>query len=135
MSSVPEKYRDLLEGPVVVSLVTVMPDGQPQATPVWCSFDGDLIWVNTATGRQKDKNLQANPKVTLLAIDPQNPYRWVEVRGQVIERQLEGAVDHINQLAKLYVNRADYYSMNPDQKDKETRVIYKIKPAKVLAAG
>lgn len=57
-AAIPDKYRDLLDGPVVVALVTVMPDGQPQATPVWCSYDGSHVWVNTARGRQKDQNMR-----------------------------------------------------------------------------
>jgi PPOX class probable F420-dependent enzyme len=130
---IPNELSDLLTGPVVVTLATVMPDGQPQATPIWCSFDGDVIWFNTAVGRQKDKNLQADPKVTILSVDPQNPYRWLEVRGQVVERTLEGAVDHITELAKLYTGKDRYYGgVTPaEQQAKETRVIYKIKPHKV----
>lgn len=126
---IPVEKEHLLTGPVVVILGTVMADGQPQLTPVWCSYDGELIWVNTAEGRQKDRNLQANPKVTIAVLDPQNPYNWLEVRGEVVERTLEGAGEHINQLSKLYRGVDTYASNNPDQP--ETRVIFKIKPLKV----
>jgi PPOX class probable F420-dependent enzyme len=130
---IPASHKDLLEGPVFVALVTVMPSGQPQATPVWCSFDGTRVWLNSAKGRQKDKNMRANSKVTILAIDPKNPYRWIEVRGVVEEITEEGAVDHINQLSALYTGNPDYYSRNSAMRGQETRVIYKVKPVKVNA--
>lgn len=132
---IPEERKDLLERPIVATLVTLMPDHQPQATPVWFNYDGERIWVNTARGRQKDKNMRARPQVTLLVIDPDNPYRWIEVRGHVSEITEEGAVDHISLLAKRYVGRDDYYANMPEQRHKETRVIYKITPDKVLSNG
>jgi PPOX class probable F420-dependent enzyme len=132
---VPESYRDLLDGPVVVALITVMPSGQPQATPVWCSYDGAHVWVNTARGRQKDRNMQRDAKVTVLAIDPKNPYRWLEVRGTVDDVTEDGALEHINQLSKLYYGREDFYAGMPNQRGKETRVIYKIKPTHINARG
>lgn len=128
---IPDSHRDLLEKAVVVTFVTLMPDNQPQATPVWCSYDGTHIWVNSTTGRQKDHNVRERPQVTVLAIDPKNPYRWLEVRGLVDEITEEGALDHINELAALYAGNPDYYSFNPGQKGKETRVIYKILPQRV----
>jgi PPOX class probable F420-dependent enzyme len=134
-AQIPESHRDLFERPVVVSLVTVMPNGQPQATPVWCSFDGTYVWVNTARGRQKDANMQRNPRVTVLAIDPNDPYRWLEVRGQIEDVTEEGAVDHINALSKKYRGNPNYYASNPGQRNKETRVIYKIRPSRVNARG
>lgn len=133
--SVPESHRDLLDGPIVVGLVTVMPSGQPQATPVWCSYDGSHVWVNTARGRQKDRNMQRFERVTVLAIDPKNPYRWMEIRGRVDEITEEGALDHINQLSKVYRGWDDYYLKMPQLRGKETRVIYKIKPAKINVRG
>jgi PPOX class probable F420-dependent enzyme len=134
-AAIPDDYRDLLEGPVVVGLVTVMPDGRPQATPVWCSFDGTHILVNTARGRRKDKNMTANAHVTILAIDPHNPYRWMEVRGTVAEVTEEGALEHINALCKLYVGRDDFYAPWPERRGTETRVIYKIAPQHVNAGS
>ncbi len=133
--SVPEAYRDLLDGPVFVTLVTIMPSGQPQATPVWCSYDGTRVWVNTTRGRQKDRNMQRDGRVTILAIDPKNPYRRMEIRGKVDEITEEGALDHINQLSKVYRGWEDYYLKMPQLRGKETRVIYKIKPTKVNVRG
>lgn len=134
-SQIPEAYLDLIEGPVVVALVTVMPDGQPQATPVWCDYADGFVRVNSAAGRQKVKNMQERPKVTVLAIDPQNPYRWLEVRGTVVDITEEGGVDHINSLSGLYRGDPDYYGRNSAVRDKETRMIFKIRPDHVIAAG
>lgn len=134
-SEIPVSHKDLLEGPIYVTLITVMPDGQPQATPVWASYDGERIWVNSALGRQKDRNMRRNPRVTVVAIDPQNPFRWIEVRGTVDEITEEGGVEHINALSQLYTGNADYYAFNPSARGRETRVIYKIRPHKVNFMG
>src|SRR5262245_12640102 len=95
-SLIPEKFVDLMKKRVFAGLATLMPDGSPQVTPVWIDFDGEHLLVNTAEGRQKDKNLQREPRVSLLMVDPDNPYRYLEVRGRVVERTHNGADDHIN---------------------------------------
>lgn len=132
---IPDSHRDLLENPVVVALTTIMPDGQPQATPVWCLYDGTHIVINTARGRQKDQNMQQNPKVAILAIDPKNPYRYLEIRGEVDEATEEGGVEMINRLSERYTGRRDYYAGNPQMRGKERRVTYKIRPTHVVASG
>ncbi len=133
---IPEEYRDLLDEPIYVTVATVMPDGQPQLSVVWCSYDGEHVLVNTARNRQKEKNLLARPMATVMAIDPKNPYRWLEVRGSV-ELTEEGALDHINSLAKAYRGADAYYGgVTPaEMANKETRVICKIKPTRVIAFG
>jgi hypothetical protein len=134
---IPEAYMDLLEGPVVVALATINPDGQPQVTPVWCDFADGHVRVNSAGGRQKVRNMEARPRVTVLAIDPKDPYRWMEVRGtvdQIIEDQ-EQAVAHINRLSKLYRGVEDYYSRNEAARGVEQRIIFHIRPEKVIARG
>jgi PPOX class probable F420-dependent enzyme len=110
-------------------MATHMKDGSIQVNPVWCSFDGSHVLVNSALGRVKDRNLRANPVVTVLAIDPPNPYRWLEVRGTVDEITEEGADEHIDDLAELYLKQRPY----PFRQQGEVRVIYKIKPLKVQA--
>lgn len=132
-SLIPEKALDLLQRPIVITLVTQMPDGYPQATPVWFSFDGELIWVNTEAKRQKAQNMNERPQVTILSVDPENPYRYMEIRGDIVEVTEDGAVDHINALSERYFGRKDYYQNNPEGRHKETRVIYKIKPVVVNA--
>jgi PPOX class probable F420-dependent enzyme len=104
---------------------------------VWCNSDEEHVLVNSVIGRRKDKNIRRDPRITLLALDPDDPYRWIEVRGQVEQIVEEGAVDHIDALARLYANTPGYYGhVTPaEQAPKETRVIYKIRPVKVLAFG
>jgi PPOX class probable F420-dependent enzyme len=131
-TQIPESHQDLLTGPVFVSLVTMMPDGQPQATPVWCTYDGETILVNSAPGRQKDKNIRANPRVTVLAINPENPYSYLEVRGKVTEI-IEDDEPMIDRLAKLYTGKDIYYGEVAPEDSREPRVTYRITPQRVIA--
>ena len=127
--SVPDTHLDLLQGPVYVQLASYMKSGAIQVNPVWCSYDGSHIWVNSAKGRVKDRNMRANPNVTVFAGDSQNPYRWLEVRGMVDEITEDGADEHIDDLGELYLNQRPY----PFRQDGEVRVIYKILPQRVQA--
>jgi PPOX class probable F420-dependent enzyme len=127
MTQIPDTYRDLLDRPIVVSLATLMPDGQPQVQPVWCSFDGTHILVNTAKGRQKYRNMSRRPAVTILAIDPDNNARWLEVRGTVAGETEEGANVHIDALARLYLGVDTY----PFHQPGDVRVVFKIAPLRV----
>jgi PPOX class probable F420-dependent enzyme len=127
--SVPDTHLDLLDGPIYVQLASYMKSGAIQVNPVWCSYDGSHICVNSAKGRVKDRNMRANPNVTVFAGDTKNPYRWLEVRGMVNEITEEGADEHIDDLAELYLNQRPY----PFRQDGEVRVIYKIKPQRVQA--
>jgi len=121
-AAIPEKYRDLFDKPAFGILATLMPDGQPQVTPVWCDLQGDLVIVNSAKGRQKDKNIRRDPRVALAVIDPENPYRYLEIRGRVVEITEQGADAHIDKMAKKYLG-ADKY---PYRQASEVRVMYKI---------
>ena len=127
--TVPESHLDLLNEAVYVQLATHMESGAIQVNPVWCSFDGARVWVNSAAGRAKDRNMRRNPNVTVFAIDPENPYRWLEIRGHVDEITEEGADSHIDDLAELYINQRPY----PFRQPGEVRVIYKILPVRVQA--
>jgi PPOX class probable F420-dependent enzyme len=129
--SIPDKYRDLFTKRAFASLATVMPDGSPQVTPVWVDLEGDLVLVNTARGRQKDKNMRRDPRVAMAIIDPENPYRYLEIRGRVAEITEEGADPHIDKMAKKYLG-ADKY---PYRQPSETRVIFKIQPERVNTMG
>lgn len=131
MATIPEKYRDLLDGPVVVSLATVLEDGQPQVHPVWADFDGEHIRVNTGAGRAKHRNMEERPQVTVLAVDPENPFRWLEVRGTAESSSKEGADGHIDKLAKVYLGVDTY----PGHTAGEDRIIVYVKPTRVLASG
>lgn len=132
MATVPKEYRDLLdERPVLVSLATVQPDSQPQVTPVWIDMEGEQLRINTVAGRQKHTNMVERPLVTVLAIDPDNAFRYIEVRGKVTKIVEEGANAHIDALAKKYIG-ADVY---PFHNDVDTRVIVYVEPTKVFASG
>ncbi|HEX3103860.1 MAG TPA: PPOX class F420-dependent oxidoreductase [Terriglobales bacterium] len=129
--SIPDKYRDLFTKRAFASLATLMPDGSPQVTPVWVDLEGDLVLVNTARGRQKDKNMRRDPRVAMAIIDPENPYRYLEIRGRVAEITEEGADAHIDKMAKKYLG-ADKY---PYRQPSETRVIFKVQPERVNTMG
>jgi PPOX class probable F420-dependent enzyme len=129
--SIPDKFKDLFEKPVVVSLATLLPSGQPQVHPVWCDWDGEYLRINSAKDRIKDKNMRARKQVTILAMDPKNPYRWLEVRGEVAEITEEGADAHIDDLAFRYLGKRPYPYRNPT----ETRVMYKIRPVRFQSFG
>src|SRR3979409_1151371 len=100
---IPEKYRDLFQKKAFASLATLMPDGRPQVTPVWGDYDGDHVIFNSAKGRQKDRNVRRDARVALAITDPDNPYRYMEIRGTVAEITEQGANDHINKMAKKYM--------------------------------
>ena len=100
-AAIPDNLKDLLERPLIVAFATSNPDGQPQVTPVWASLEGDQVWINSAVGRRKDRNIRANPKVTVLVIDPQNGFHWAEIRGEVVAfDESEAALAHINKLSR-----------------------------------
>ena len=105
---IPDSHRALLDGPIVISLATQRKSGQIQVQPVWCSYDGRHILVNTEKQRAKSDNLHARRPVTVLAVDPANVYHWIEVRGEVFEETENGADAHIDQLAKLYLGQDKY---------------------------
>src|SRR5438067_11071022 len=128
---IPDKYRDLFSKRAFASLGTLMPDGTPQVTPVWVDLDGDLIVVNTAKGRVKDRNMKRDPRVSLAIIDPDNPYHYVEVRGRVVDITEEGADQHIDKMAKKYLGKDKY----PNRQPGEVRVLYKIEPEKFSSMG
>jgi PPOX class probable F420-dependent enzyme len=128
---IPEDYKDLFEKKAFASLATVNADGTPQVTPVWIDYDGDYVLVNSARGRRKDKNMERNRAVALSIQDPDNPYRYLEVRGSVAEITEQNADQHIDKMAKKYIGQDKYPWSKPD----EVRVIYKIKPERTSHMG
>ena len=126
-----DQYRDLLDKKAFAHVATVGPDGKPQVTPVWADFDGKHIRINTARGRVKDRNLAKNPRVALSLQDPENPYRYVQVQGKVVEITEQGADAHIDALAKKYLGQDRY----PGRKAGEVRVMMKIAPERVQGMG
>jgi len=128
---IPEKYKDLFQKKAFGHLATLMPDGSPQVTPVWIDYDGTYIIVNSARGRQKDKNMKRSPDVSISIQDPDNPYRYLEIRGKVSEITEDGADDSIDKLAKKYTGADKYQFRQPG----EVRVMYKITPVRTTAMG
>jgi PPOX class probable F420-dependent enzyme len=108
-----------------------MPGGEPQVTPVWIDYDGEQVVFNTAAGRQKDKNLQRDGRVSMSIIDPDNPYRYLEIRGRVSERTTSGADLHIDKMAKKYLGQDKY----PFRQPGEVRVIFKVTPEHITSMG
>jgi PPOX class probable F420-dependent enzyme len=129
--AIPEKYMDLLQKPAFGNLGTIMKDGSPQVTPVWVDFDGKHVRFNSAKGRVKDKNIRRDPRVSVSLQDPANPYRYLEIRGRVVEITEKGADDHINKLSQKYLGNPVY----PYRQPGEVRVTYVIEPEKVSSMG
>ena len=129
--TIPEKYLDLFDKRAFGSLSTLMPDGTPQVTPVWVDYDSGYVLFNSARGRQKDRNLRRDPRLALSILDPDNPYRYIEVRGRVIEVTEQGADDHIDRLAKKYLGVDQY----PNRRPGEVRLIYKVQVERVRTQG
>lgn len=134
-TTIPESHQNLLLAGHYGVLTTMMADGQPQMSMVWVDYDGRNVLINTTLERQKAQNMLANPKVNVLAIDPQNGTRFLEVRGEVTEITEKGAIAHVDKQARLYSNDKQqrfYGDIYPaEQQEKETRVIVKISPQKV----
>ena len=130
---IPESHLDLLNEPVTVAYVTMMPDGQPQCTPVWCMYDGTHIIVNASVNRQKDRNVRRNPKVTIMAFDPEDNYRYLEVRGIVEEVTSDGAGKNMNELSLQYRGTPKRYGIEAPTEEVDRRTLHKIKPIRVIA--
>ena len=132
MKNIPENFQDLFadEAQAFLFLATTMADGSPQVTPIWFNTDGECILINSAKGRTKDRNMRARPKVAVAIMDPKNPYRYIQLRGEIVAITEAGAREHINALAKKYMGKDDY----PGPPD-ETRVIYKIEIGKTNTMG
>src|SRR3989442_10389342 len=109
MAVIPEKYLDLLQQKTAfANLATLMPDGSPQVTRVWFDYQDGVIRVNTAKGRVKARNMRAGAQVALAIMDPDNAYRYIQIRGRVRRVSEQGADAHIDKLAKKYLGKDKY---------------------------
>ena len=131
MTAIPPTHADILEKKAFAHFATLMPDGSPQCSVVWIDYRDGNILVNSAVGRRKDKNVRADPRVAISVADPDNPYRQLMIRGRVTGITTEGGDDHIDFLAKKYLD-ADSY---PFRRRGETRVIYTIEADAVSLMG
>jgi PPOX class probable F420-dependent enzyme len=125
MPEIPPGFLDVLQQKKAFAhLATTMPDGSPQVTPVWFDFANGRVRVNTARGRVKARNMKEGSPVALSILDPDNPYRYIQIRGRVARVTEEGAVAHIDSLAKKYIGKDKY----PWSRPGEVRVTYEIEP-------
>jgi PPOX class probable F420-dependent enzyme len=132
MAIISETYLDLLQQKkAFASLATIMADGSPQVTPVWFDYQDGLIRVNSAEGRVKSRTLRPGAAVALSIMDPDNPYRYVQVRGRVGRVSKAGADAHIDRLAKKYLDKDKYPFARPG----EVRVMYEIEPKSASGLG
>jgi len=131
VATIPESYRDLFTKKAFAHLATVGGDGAPQSTPVWVDYDGAHVRFNTARGRVKDRNLQRNPRIALSILDPENPYRYLQVRGRVVEMTEQGADAHIDALAKKYLDQDRYPFRRPGEK----RLVVRVKVDRIGGYG
>ena len=127
MAEIPAAFRDLTEKKAFANLATVMPDGSPQVTPVWFDVANGRVRVNTAKGRIKARNMQDGSPVAMSILDPDNPYRYMQIRGRVVRVTEQGADAHIDALAKKYLGKDKY----PFRQPGEVRVMYEIEPGAV----
>ena len=132
MLAIPSEYLDLLQQKVTVAnLATIMPDGTPQVTPVWFDYMDGKVRVNSAKGRVKARNMKENAPVALSILDPDNPYRYIQIRGRVGRATEDGASAHIDSLAKKYLGKEKYPFGQPG----EVRMLFEIEPSAVQAVG
>jgi PPOX class probable F420-dependent enzyme len=133
---IPASHRDLVQCPPVAALTTVMADGSPQTTVVWCDYDGECVRVSTMRSFAKERNMRANPQVTLLCYDPHQPNRYLEVRGRVIELTEAGAAEHLDHLASAYTGRPVRFfgdAILAHFAQTEVPVLCRIRPTHVVA--
>ncbi len=126
---IPQEFLDLFKKRAYAHLATVMPDGSPHVSPVWVDYDGQSLIVNTARGRVKDRNMQREARVAISMQDPDNPYRWLHVRGKVIEITEKGADESIDNLSIKYTGEKYKWRQSG-----QVRVIYRIAPEHVATS-
>ena len=129
---IPASHLDLLTRPICGVLTTMGADGQPQSSLVWVDHDGECARVNTTLERQKGRNMLANPRISLLVVDPDNTARFIQIRGDA-DLVTEGALDHLDALTRKYTRHAHYYcGIYPvEQQGRETRVICRVRARRV----
>ena len=132
MAVIPDGYLDLLNKKITfANVATVMKDGSPQVTPVWFDYTAGKIRINTARGRVKARTLKEGSRIAMAIMDPENPYRYIQVRGRVVSVTENGANAHIDSLVKKYLGKDKYPFAQPG----EVRVMYEIEPTSAQATG
>jgi len=129
--TIPASHADILESNALVHVATIGPDGKPQNTPVWFGWDGTHVLFSLTTGRQKYRNLTSSPDVALSFVDVANPYRYLEIRGTVVEIADDPENAFINSMAKKYLGQDVY----PRHQPTDHRVVVKVLPAHTTQMG
>jgi PPOX class probable F420-dependent enzyme len=134
MERVPEAYHDLFERRTFAHVATMLPDRMPHVTPVWVDYDVEdgYIEFNTARGRRKERNVQSNPRVGVSMLDPEDSYRFCSAWGEVAEITSDGAVEHIDALARRYMDVEEYPNHGEEEGE---RLIVRIAPHHVVTGG
>ena len=139
LNELADPHRQLLEKGVTAAMATINADGLPQLTPVWVNHDGTHVNLNSVRGRRKDRNLRARPDVSLMLVNPENPYHWITINGRVEEiideddpTQGRLATQNVDDLSELYLGKRPYPFRGPKG---EIRVLYKVRPTQILTFG
>lgn len=130
-SVIPETHRDLLDSTALAHVATIGPEGEPQVNPVWFDWDGELVRFSQTTTRQKFRNVQRDPRVALSIVDPENPYRYLEIRGNVVEVEPDPDRAFINKMAKKYLGEDVY----PWHRPGDERNVIVVKPEHTTQMG
>ncbi|GAA3726126.1 PPOX class F420-dependent oxidoreductase [Salinactinospora qingdaonensis] len=127
MSVIPQDREDILNKLIFAHVSTIGPNGEPQSNPVWVDWDGEFVKFSQTPARQKYRNIQRDSRIALSAHDPDNPYRYLEIRGRV--EKIEDDTDNafINKMAKKYIDEEVYPWASPD----ERRVVLFVRPEHV----
>ena len=129
--TIPENFRDILDGKGFAHWATIGPDGEPHSSPVWFDFDGEQILISQTTTRQKLRNVKRDPHVAVSILDPENPYRYIELRGEVVEIAEDKDNAFINKMAKKYIGKDVY----PWHQPGDRRVVVRIQPKHSSSMG
>lgn len=130
-AAIPEGYRDLLDTNALAHVATIGPHGEPQNNPVWFEWDGENLKFSQTKTRQKYKNLGREPRLSLSIVDPENPYRYLEVRGEVVRVEEDPDLDFINEMAKKYLDVDKY----PNHQPGDERVVVHVEPRHTTQMG
>jgi PPOX class probable F420-dependent enzyme len=130
-SVIPASHADLLERPVLAHVATIGPNGEPQNNPVWFGWDGELLTFSQTTARQKYRNVQNDPRVALSIVDPENPYRYLEIRGIVERIDPDPDKAFIDSMAKKYMGQDRYPWSQPG----DERVVLVVRPEHTSQMG
>lgn len=128
METIPDDQVDLFETPSIATFASFLPNGYPQVTPVWVDYDGTHLLVVTRSGTHKHRNVQHDPRVAVTVIDPDDVYRYLEVRGEVEKMPEDGALEFSDRMASRYWDIEEY----PYERD-ATRVLFHVRPERVVA--